>query len=311
MRISGSLAVLLCACAALPGLPQSANPETNDATIRVNVRLVNVFASVTDQAGAPLAKLEKKDFEILEDGVPQTIAFFAKENELPLSIVLAIDASLSTKKDLALELESARRFARSILRPVDAMSLYRFAETVDEMLPFTSNLQRIDGAIRRVRVGAATALYDAIYLGSEALENRQGRKVLVVITDGGDTVSAVDYAEALRQAQASEAVVYSIVVVPIEASAGRNTGGEHALIQLSHDTGGKYFYAASAAQLEDVFRQISNELRTQYLLAYYPKQRVSAADFRQIEVRVANNGGQASGETKVRHRTGYYTSKSK
>jgi Ca-activated chloride channel family protein len=303
---------LMCVCLAAAALAQNRTPEAaQDSTIKVNVRLVNVFATVTDEHGAPLAGLDKKDFEILEDNVPQTIAFFSKENELPLSIVLAIDASLSTKKDLLLELESARRFAHSILRPVDALALYRFAETVDEIIPFTSDLKRVDRGIARVRVGAATALYDAIYLGSQALENREGRKVLVVITDGGDTVSAVNYAEALRAAQDSEAVVYSIVIVPIEASAGRNTGGEHALIQLSRDTGGKHYYASSAPQLEDVFHQISNELRTQYLLAYYPKQRVSDSDFRHIDVRVANSKSTTEGEIRVRHRTGYYLHRSR
>jgi Ca-activated chloride channel family protein len=300
--------MLLCALASSAAFAQAAESE-QDTTIKVNVRLVNVFTTVTDENGAPIAKLEKKDFEILEDGIVQNVSFFSKESELPLSIVLAIDASLSTKKDLPLELESARRFAHSILRPVDAMSLYRFAETVDELVTFTSNLGRIDRALKRVRVGAATAVYDAVFLASEALERRDGRKVLVVITDGGDTISAVSYGEALRQAQASEAVVYSIIVVPIAASAGRNTGGEHALIQLSHDTGGKHFYAESGAQLEAVFKQISDELRTQYLLAYYPKQRPEAADFRRIEVRLTNSVPPAS--AKVRHRTGYYARKSK
>jgi Ca-activated chloride channel family protein len=303
------ISTLMLLCALAPAAFAQPNEPEQDTTIKVNVRLVNVFTTVTDENGAPIAKLEKKDFEILEDGIAQSIAFFSKESELPLSIVLAIDASLSTKKDLALELESARRFAHSILRPVDAMSLYRFAETVDEMVPFTSNLGRIDRALKRVRVGAATAVFDAIYLGSEALENRQGRKVLVVISDGGDTISAVSYAEALRQAQASEAVVYSIIVVPIEANAGRNTGGEHALIQISRDTGGKHFYASGGVQFEEVFRQISDELRTQYLLAYYPKQRAQAADFRRIEVRLINSSAPAP--FKVRHRTGYYSHKSK
>jgi Ca-activated chloride channel homolog len=311
MRTSGPKLILLCLLGLAPLLAQSSPPDTaepepsNEGTIKVNVKLVNVFSTVTDQNGAPIGKLEKNDFQLLEDGVPQTISYFGKENELPLSIVLAVDASLSTKKDLALELESARRFAHAILRPVDKMSLYRFAETVQEMVPFTANLGRIDRAIRDVRVGAATALYDAVYLASEALESRDGRKVLVVITDGGDTVSSVDYAEALRQAQASEAVVYSIVVVPIEASAGRNTGGEHALIQLSHDTGGKHYYAASASELEQVFRQIGDELRTQYLLAYYPKQRPDAGEFRRIEVRVVEPNVDPE-NIKVRHRTGYY-----
>ena len=107
---------------------------------------------------------------------------------------------------------------------------------------------------------------------------------MVVITDGGDTVSQVDYKEALRAAQEAEALIYSLIIVPIEASAGRDTGGEHALIQISEDTGGKYYYATSAAQLDDAFRKISDELRTQYLLAYYPSQRFADSHFRRIQV---------------------------
>jgi Ca-activated chloride channel family protein len=133
--------------------------------------------------------------------------------------------------------------------------------------------------------------------------------VLVVITDGGDTVSQVNYHEALRAAQQAEAIVYSIIDVPIEASAGRDTGGEHALIQLSEDTGGKYYYASSIAQLDQAFRAISDDLRTQYLLAYYPAQRLADSDFRRIEVKLT--GLPESANYKARHRTGYYTSKSR
>ncbi len=131
---------------------------------------------------------------------------------------------------------------------------------------------------------------------------------MVVITDGGDTVSKTDYQEALRAAQISEAIVYSVIVVPIEASAGRDTGGEHALIQLSEDTGGKYFYATTIAQLDQAFKKISDELRTQYLLAYYPSRRLADSDFRRIEVKLT--GVAESSEYNSRHRTGYYTSKS-
>jgi Ca-activated chloride channel family protein len=132
--------------------------------------------------------------------------------------------------------------------------------------------------------------------------------VIVLITDGGDTISKVDYKEALRAAEEAEALVYSIIIVPIENSAGRETGGEHALIQLSEDTGGKYYYATSSAQLDDAFRKISDELRTQYLLAYYPSQRTSFSEFRRIEVKVA--GVPESAAYHVRHRAGYYTVKS-
>jgi Ca-activated chloride channel family protein len=118
----------------------------------------------------------------------------------------------------------------------------------------------------------------------------------------------MNYKEAARAAEEAEALVYSIIVVPIESSAGRETGGEHALIQLSEDTGGKYYYAKSMSQLDDVFRQISDELRTQYLLAYYPSQRLSNSQFRRIQVGVT--GTTEVPTYHVRHRAGYYTTKS-
>jgi Ca-activated chloride channel family protein len=282
--------------------------QDQNSTIKVDVKLVNVFVTVTDEHGAPIAGLKKDDFELVEDDKAQKIALFDKESALPLNIILAIDTSLSTRKDLPLELASARRFVHAILRPVDVLSLYGFSETVSDLTGFTPDLRVIDRAIDHLRLGSATALYDALFLGSEALEPRQGRKVMVVITDGGDTMSKVNYQEAVRAAETAEAILYSIIVVPIEASAGRDTGGEHALIQLSADTGGKYFYASSLSQLDEAFRQISDELRTQYLLAYYPSQRLSDSDFRRIQVKV--KGMPSDSSFKVRHRTGYYTSKS-
>jgi Ca-activated chloride channel homolog len=288
-------------------LAQSSAPQS-ETTITVDVKLVNVFVTVTDPHGMPIANLKKENFQLQEDGREQKIAVFDRESALPLSIVLAIDTSLSTRKDLPLELVSARRFTHAILRPVDALSLYQFSEIVNEVSPFTSDAKAIDRAIDRIRVGSATALYDALFLGAQALEPRHGRRVMVVITDGGDTVSKVDYKEAVREAQQAEAIVYSIIVVPIEASAGRDTGGEHALIQLSEDTGGKYFYATSVPELDDAFRKISDELRTQYLLAYYPSQRVADSDFRRIRVTIT--GLPADSDLNARYRTGYYTSKS-
>src|SRR5215472_330497 len=243
----------------------------------------------------------------MEDGTPQKIAVFDKESALPLSIILAIDTSLSTRRDLPLELASARRFANAILRPVDRLCVYQFSEVVSQVVPFTSDLKTIDHAIDKIHVGSATALYDALFLGARALDQRQGRKVLVVITDGGDTASKTDYKDALRAAQESEAIVYSIIVVPVEASAGRDTGGEHALIQISEDTGGKYYYATTVPQLDAAFRAISDELRTQYLLAYYPARRLADSDFRRIDVKLT--GVDSSAEYKTRHRSGYYTSK--
>ena len=283
------------------------------ATFQVNVKLVNVFTTVTTPEGAPVSTLTQDDFHVFEDGKPQKIAVFHRESELPLSIVVGVDTSLSTRADQKLELESARRFAHAILRPIDGLSLFEFSEVVDQISPFTSDLKVIDKAVNRIRPGAATALYDMLYLGSEALAERQGRKVMVLITDGGDTISKTSYQQAVRSAQEAEVILYTIIIVPIESSAGRDIGGEHALIQLSKDTGGKYYYASGLEQLDAAFRKISEELRTQYLIAYYPSTRISDSDFRRIDIQVnpATPNYPTPSELQVRHRTGYYTMPSK
>ncbi len=272
------------------------------------MKLVNVYVTVTNAQGGPVGGLKKDNFRIREDGKDQTIAVFDKESEAPISIALAIDTSLSTRHDLPLEQASAKRFAKDIMRPVDALSVFGFSEVVLQSTTYTSDLRRIDEGIDHIRLGAATAMYDAVYQASRSLNRRQGRKVLVLITDGGDTVSKLDYQDAVRAAEEAEAIVYSIIVVPIENSAGRETGGEHALIQLADDTGGKYYYATSMPQLDEAFHQISDELRTQYLLAYYPSQRTSNSEFRRIDVSVS--GPPDASQYRVRHRAGYYTFKS-
>jgi Ca-activated chloride channel family protein len=311
MRKSATLILLLLACAALqgqksPGTSQSTQDSGN--TLKVDVKLVNVYVTVTNAQGGPVRGLLKENFTIQEDGRDQAISVFDKESAVPLSIALAVDTSLSTRHDLPLEQASAKRFAKDILRPVDALAVFGFSETVLQSTSYTSDLKRIDDGIDHIRLGAATALFDAVYLASRSLGRRQGRKVLVLITDGGDTVSKMDYKEAVRAAEEAECTVYSIIVVPIESSAGRETGGEHALIQLAEDTGGKYYYATSMSQLDDAFHEISDELRTQYLLAYYPSQRLSNSPFRSIQVNVS---GPAEASTyRVRHRAGYYTTKS-
>jgi len=300
--------MLACAAYAQQAPAQKQAPPQPETTLKVDVKLVNVYVTVTDDHGAPVGGLKKENFVVQEDGREQKISVFDKESAVPLSIALAIDTSLSTRHDLPLEQASAKRFARAILRPVDALSVYGFSETVSQATGYTAELKRIDEGIDHIRLGAATALFDAVYVTSRSLDKRQGRKVLVLITDGGDTISRVDYKDAVRAAEEAEAIVYSIIVVPIESSAGRETGGEHALIQISEDTGGKYYYATSMSQLDDAFRKISDELRTQYLLAYYPSQRVSNSQFRRIQVAIT--GPTEAAAYHVRNRAGYYTTKS-
>jgi Ca-activated chloride channel family protein len=297
----------ICACGqAQASRGDNAQQPDNGGTLRVNVRLVNVFTTVTDNHGAPVSDLTKNDFKILEDGVPQTISIFDRESELPLSIALAIDTSESTRRDMKLETASAKRFVHSVLRPQDRLAIFEITEEILQRTRYTADLKSIEHGIDDLQKGAGTSLYDAVYLAADTLLDRQGRKVIVLITDGGDTTSRTDYANALRHAEEAEAIVYSIIIVPIAADAGRNIAGEHALIQLSKDTGGKYYYAESIEQLDQAFRQVSEELRTQYLLAYYPNRRLSDSSFRHITVEVTKKESDG-GSLQVRHRSGYYT----
>ncbi len=295
-----SLVTRWLACALGLGLALPA--RTQDMTLHVDVRLVNVFVNVTDKNGSIVGGLTRDDFAVTEDGRPQQIAVFEKQSEMPLNLTLAIDTSGSVKKDLSEEAGAARRFAHAIVRQQDKMSVLQFATEVRELTPFTNNLGQIDRGLGQLHSDFATALYDAIYLGSERLATRDGRKVLVVVSDGDDTVQSTTYAQALEQALRSEVMIYSLIDVPIEASAGRDTGGEHALITLSEQTGGKYYYVG-AGGLDVAFKQVSDDLRTQYLLGYYPHNQEPGRIFHRIKVTVPRA---SDSDFDVRHTTGYY-----
>jgi Ca-activated chloride channel family protein len=278
---------------------QEATPEP---TIHVEVRLVSVFVNVADQNGALIGGLGKEDFRITEDARPQPISIFERQSELPLNITLAIDTSGSVRKDLSEETAAARRFVRSILRPQDQMSVIEFATNVRELSGFTSKPGQIDHALGQLRPDFATALYEAIATASAKLGVRQGRKILLLITDGDNTVKGVSYDDALEAALRNEVMIYSLIDVPIAASAGRNTGGEHALITLAEQTGGKHFYV-SDGELDKAFAKVSEDLRTQYLLGYYPHNQEPGRSFHRIEVTVPRA---ATSQFNVRHKTGYF-----
>lgn len=285
-----------------------AAPSGNVPDIKVDVRLVNVFVNVSDQSGAPVAGLTRDDFLLSEDGKPQKIAVFERESGVPLSIVLAVDTSGSVHRDMRLEVRAAKDFVHSMLRPQDEIELLEFDENVRERVPFTSNPRSIDNGLDRMERGSATALYNAIYLASQSLAARPGtsprRKVIVLVTDGDNTVRGMRYPQAVEQAQRAEAMVYSLIIVPVMADAGRDTGGEHALIQMSRDTGGKYYYVEEPRDLERSFEQVSEDLRTEYLLGYYPSTRDTDGSFRTIDVQMKDPA--LAAKYTLHHRIGYY-----
>lgn len=314
LRFAGSAFVVCCVLLLQASMGQAAQPGTQaggsasgtgaepTTTLHVEVKLVNVFTSVTDANGALVGGLSREDFAVSDNGQPQRIAVFERQSNLPLNLVLAIDTSGSVRKDISAERDAAKHFVRALMRPQDEVSLMEFSTEVREVVGFTKDARKIENGLNHLEMGAATALYDAIDRASRSLAQRDGRKVLVLVTDGGDTADTVSYAQALRQALLGEVMVYSLIDVPVEASAGRDTGGEHALITLAEQTGGKYFYVDQEG-LNAAFARVSEDLRTQYLIGYYPKDSLPGVNFHRIRITIPRADARAF---EVRYRTGYY-----
>lgn len=279
------------------------NASGQDTEFRMDTNLVNVFVSVTDSNGSPVCELTRQNFQVTEDGKTQEIAIFERTSELPLNLALAVDTSQSVFKDLRLEKNAAVQFAASILRPQDRMSLLGFASAVRFLTPFTNNAAQIHRGIERIHGGGGTAFYDAVMMGSELLRDKRGRKVLVIVSDGDDTARHATYDQALEQVLRDDVAIYAIIDVPIEASAGRDLRGEHVLITLAEQTGGKSFYI-NVGGINKAFVQVSEALRTQYFLGYYPRHEDPGSNFHRIVVRVTKPS--ASGFN-VSSRAGYYS----
>ena len=168
------------------------------------------------------------------------------------------------------------------------MSIFEFSEDVQELHKFGSRLEPLNRAIQSIKPGGDTSLYDAVSLASESLSKQSGRRVIVVVSDGEDTTSHVSLHECLRTTQNSEAVLYALVVQPIKGEVGRNLAGEHTMIFVAPRTGGRFFKVSSAESLRASYANISDELRTQYYLGYYPKGNPDTGEFRKIEIRVSD-----------------------
>ena len=274
------------------------------AIFRENVSLVRVLATARTKAGQILGTLTKDDFEVYDNGVIQQIAVFEHQTEQPLSVVLLVDTSGSTAKELKYESDAASRFLHALLgegSPQDRAALYSFNWQIREESNFTHDLKPLDARLKLLHGEAGTAMYDAIYLAAQHLEPRSGRKVIVVVTDGGDTTSTKDVHKALEAAQLADAVIYAIVAMPITNDAGRNIGGEHALQFMADGTGGRTFLPSVGPELDKAFTAILTELRTQYMLGYYPKNvPLTKNRFHSLEVRVLRP------DLRVSARNGYY-----
>jgi Ca-activated chloride channel family protein len=271
-------------------------------SIHVEVNLVSVIASVLDKNNRPAPDLTRDQFEIYDEGKPQKIEVFEPQTQQPIDLALMMDASLSELKELQFETEAAARFIRQVVRPGDRAAVFEFSDSITQLTPFSDDIPRLENAVRRITPGDGTSLYDAVFLGSQALAKGPAdrRRVIVLLTDAGETTSRSDFETARRGALRAETLLYTIVMRPVKSEGGRNTAGEHALETIADTTGGAMYYPDGPPQLDAMFDRIDRELRTQYRLGFYPQPRPPAGVYRQIEVRV-------KGDYSVRYRKVYYS----
>lgn len=298
---------LAAIAALLPALPHvsGASQDQRQGQIRVETNLVDILASVIDVNGQPIPDLTQDQFELAEEGVPQKIERFEAQTNRPLDLALMVDSSASTFKDLKFEDDAAAHFIRQVVRPGDRLAVFEFDEDVTELADFSNNVTDLQAAVRRITPGAGTSVYDALVLGSRQLRRRpEGRRrAYVLVTDAGETTSVAKFEDARRAAISSEALLYSVVIRPIKSESGRETAGEHALITITDSTGGAVFILDDLSQLEAMYSRIDRELRTQYLLGYYPTPEPPPGTYRHVDVKVK------SGDL-VRFRRGYFTAAS-
>ncbi|HWB85424.1 MAG TPA: VWA domain-containing protein [Bryobacteraceae bacterium] len=306
-------------------MAQSAPPNDKTAddlpAIKVNVNVVNVLATVRDKHGALIPNLSKDDFTILEDGKPQAIKYFARETDLPLTIGLLVDTSRSQENLIGVERSAATQFFSQVLRKKDEAFLISFGEESELLQDFTNSVRLLEDGLNQLRLSASvgglhpgpvptvgqprgTVMYDAVYLASnEKLRSEVGRKVLVLITDGVDEGSRMTRDQAIEAAQKADAVIYSIYYLDSRFYGGMfggGGGGESELRKMSDQTGGQVFRVDRKHTLDEVFKELQDEMRSQYSIGYTPTNDAKDGSYRRVDIRLANK------DLKVQARKGYY-----
>src|SRR5689334_8213066 len=306
-------------CAVALGLAASALPQ--DDVIKVDVDLVNILCTVRGKNNALIGNLEKTDFHVFEDGKEQEIKYFTRETDLPLTIGLLVDVSGSQERLIDTERRAASQFFRSVLRPKDLAFLISFGKDSELLQDSTNSPKLLEDGLKQLRLNApvgglhpgpvptqqnqaGTVLWDAVYLAAnERLRTEAGRKVIVVITDGVDTGSKKTREQAIREAQLADTVVYSVYYTDPGAYGGGLTfggGGEGELKKLSDETGGRVLKVDRKNTLDDLFKEIQEEMRSQYAIAYTPTNPKKDGTYRKLEFKMANK------DHKVQARKGYY-----
>ena len=326
-------------------LPGPALRSQQEPTISVDVKVVNVLASVRDKHGAVVRYLNKDDFVLEEDGHPQEIRYFTKESDLPLTLGLLVDTSLSQRRVLEEERSASYSFLDHMLRESkDTAFVIHFDREVELLQDVTSSKQQLEAALRLLqtpdfsrpvsggqtghrRGGGGTLLYDAVYLAADELMKKQhGRKALIILSDGVDTGSQLTLETAIESAQKADTIVYSILFKD-DAAYGHSGGfgfpggggwgrrgrgqrfpqaslpdGKKILEKISKQTGARLFEVSKNLSIEEIYRQIQEELRSQYNLGYTPDKATSRPGYHKIHLATRQK------DLSVQARDGYYLS---
>jgi len=304
---------------------QSQTPADDDQsteTLKVRVNVVQLFFNVKDKKGALIPNQTKDDFQILEDGKPQTIKYFTAESNLPLTLGILIDSSGSQMRVLEMEKEVGGSFLSQILRDKDEAFVIDFDVNVDLLQDFTNDVHRLKAALNKARVNTGggggslpglgggpiptstprgTLLYDAVYLAAhDQLAHEVGRKAMILLTDGEDQGSQLHIRDAIEAAQKSDSIVYVILIADRGFYGGFGYSGDSEMKKLAGETGGRVIEVGNKFdKLKEAFDQIAKELRSQYNLGYTPINTVQDGSFRKIELRSKQG-------YKVQTRSGYY-----
>lgn len=304
-------------------LPSAAAQD--DTVIKVDVSLVNILCSVHNKSNGLVGNLEKKDFQIFEDGKQQDIKYFTRETDLPLTIGLLVDTSKSQERLMEPERRAAYQFFSKVLRPKDLAFLMQFGAEAELLQDSTSSPKLLQDGLNQLRLSvpvgglhpgpvptqqsqAGTILFDAVYLAAdEKLKSEVGRKAMVLITDGVDTGSRTSLVKAVEAAQKADTIIYSIDYEDA-AAYGRPFGtisfgggqGDRDLGRMSSETGGRVFKVDRKNSLDDIFREIQEEMRSQYAIGYTSTNPKKDGGYRKIDIKVAEK------DYKVQARKGYY-----
>lgn len=320
------LLIFAAGAALLAQAPQQTKPAEQDQPIKVDVDVVSILASVRDKKGTLIPNLEKSDFTILEDGKSQEIKYFTRETDLPLTIGLLVDVSGSQRNLIDIERNAASQFFSQVLRKKDEAFLIQFGEESELLQDYTNSVRLLTNGLSQLRVSSGvsglhpgpvptaggprgTVLYDAVYLAAnDKLRTEVGRKVIVVITDGVDVGSRLTLNQAVEAAQKANAVIYSIDYSDPSQYGGYGMvfgggGGEGYLRKMSDETGGHVFKVDRKHTLDDIFKQLQEEMRSQYAIGYTPLNDTKDGSYRKLDIKMSNK------DLKAQARKGYYAVK--